>query len=121
MAGVQTLKQKIQVNMKADRVVNTIKKKEGSFNDKTMERTKSVSFLALEGDVLKQYKSYKVTLNVVPKDDRVCIAKWTWEYEKLNDDVPPLTKYSLQITRATSRLGYYHENMSSMSRSFLVI
>ncbi|KAL0799063.1 hypothetical protein Bca101_054238 [Brassica carinata] len=57
------------------------------------EENMSVSFLAMEGDVLEQYKSYKIILDVVPKDDGVCIAKWKWEYEKLNDDVPPPTKY----------------------------
>ncbi|KAJ0247638.1 Polyketide cyclase/dehydrase and lipid transport superfamily protein [Hirschfeldia incana] len=57
------------------------------------EENKSVSFLAIEGDVLQQYKSYKITLDVVPRDGGVCIAKWKWEYEKLNDDVPPPIKY----------------------------
>ncbi|KAF8083018.1 hypothetical protein N665_0795s0015 [Sinapis alba] len=57
------------------------------------EENKSVSFIAMEGDVLEHYKSYKITLDVVPRGDGVCIAKWKWEYEKLNDDVPPPTKY----------------------------
>ncbi|KFK44402.1 hypothetical protein AALP_AA1G252700 [Arabis alpina] len=68
------------------------------------EENKSVSFLALEGDVLKQYKSYKIILEVVPKDDQVCIAKWTWEYEKLNDDVPPPTKYTAFVADYTRDL-----------------
>ncbi|XP_009110119.1 MLP-like protein 34 [Brassica rapa] len=68
------------------------------------EENMSVSFLAMEGDVLEQYKSYKITLDVVPKDDRVCIAKWKWEYEKLNDDVPPPTKYIAFVADYTREL-----------------
>lgn len=68
------------------------------------EENKSVSFLALEGDVLKQYKSYKIILDVVPKDDRVCIAKWTWEYEKLTDNVPPPTRYTAFVAEYTRDL-----------------
>ncbi|KAG7592710.1 Bet v I/Major latex protein [Arabidopsis thaliana x Arabidopsis arenosa] len=68
------------------------------------EENKSVSFVALDGDVLKQYKTYKITLDVVPKDDQVCIAKWTWEYEKLNDDVPPPTRYTAFVADYTRDL-----------------
>ncbi|XP_010477598.1 PREDICTED: MLP-like protein 34 [Camelina sativa] len=68
------------------------------------EENKSVSFLALEGDVLKQYNSYRIRLDVVPKNDRVCIAKWKWEYEKLNDDVPPPTRYTAFVAEYTRDL-----------------
>ncbi|XP_010533364.1 PREDICTED: major latex protein 146 [Tarenaya hassleriana] len=60
------------------------------------EQNKTVSFIAVEGDVMKQYKSYKITLHVVPTGEG-CIAKWTWEYEKLHDDVPPPTKYASSV------------------------
>ncbi|CAA7059385.1 unnamed protein product [Microthlaspi erraticum] len=114
--------------MTADRFFTTFKKKEGSFTDKTEavsvhpddpkskssiqiwnfivdgadqgEENKLVSFSALEGDVLKLYK---IKLDVVPKDDGVCIAKWTWEYKKLNDDVPPPTTRDLE-TRLLSEI-----------------
>ncbi|KAL0698970.1 hypothetical protein Bca4012_055092 [Brassica carinata] len=68
------------------------------------EENKSVSFLAIEGDVLEQYKSYKISLDVVPRDDGVCIAKWTWDYEKLNDDGPPPTKYIAFVAYCTRDL-----------------
>ncbi|CAF2110023.1 MLP-like protein 34 [Brassica napus] len=68
------------------------------------EENMSVSFLAMEGDVLEQYKSYKITLDVVPRDDGVCIAKWKWEYEKLNVDVPPPTKYIAFVADYTREL-----------------
>ncbi|XP_019094623.1 PREDICTED: MLP-like protein 34, partial [Camelina sativa] len=72
--------------------------------EKIEVENKSVSFLALEGDVLKQYKSYRIRLDVVPKDDRVCIAKWTWEYEKLNEDVRPPTRYTAFVAEYTRDL-----------------
>ncbi|CAH2033684.1 unnamed protein product [Thlaspi arvense] len=68
------------------------------------EENRSVSFLALEGDLLKLYKRYKITLHVIPQGDRVCIANWIWEYEKLNDDVRPPTKYSAFVADYTRDL-----------------
>ncbi|KAF2316804.1 hypothetical protein GH714_042145 [Hevea brasiliensis] len=53
---------------------------------------KTITFTAVEGHVLEQYKSYKAILQVIPKGDgglvKICV-----EYEKLKADDPPPSKY----------------------------
>ncbi|OAY29251.1 MLP-like protein 28 [Manihot esculenta] len=56
------------------------------------EKTRSITFNFLEGDVLNYYKSYKASLEVTTMDE-VSLAKWTLEYEKKDDHIPPPHKY----------------------------
>ena len=51
------------------------------------EKNKSITFKVIEGDILKQYKSFKILLQAIPKGD-FTLVHWTFEYEKLNKDIP---------------------------------
>ncbi|XP_038719275.1 MLP-like protein 31 [Tripterygium wilfordii] len=45
------------------------------------------SYRVIDGDPLKEYKDLLVTVQATPKGDG-SLVKWTFEYEKLNPDVP---------------------------------
>ncbi|XP_057960807.1 MLP-like protein 43 [Malania oleifera] len=65
------------------------------------EKNRMVTLVVVEGDPLKYYKAYSVILKVIPKGEGG-IAKWTLEYEKLNEDAPDPHAYldlALNITR----------------------
>ncbi|XP_062110243.1 MLP-like protein 423 [Humulus lupulus] len=51
------------------------------------EENKILSFSVIEGDILKYFKSFKITGQVVPKDEG-CLVKWSCEYEKAADNIP---------------------------------
>ncbi|CAL8995146.1 unnamed protein product [Prunus brigantina] len=57
------------------------------------EANKWVSFTALEGHVLEQYRSYKISFQVTPKSEGGGLVKITIHYGKLNDNDPPPHKY----------------------------
>lgn len=42
---------------------------------------------------MEKYKSFQITLQVFPKDGEGSLVKWTWDYEKVSDDVPEPTKF----------------------------
>lgn len=47
------------------------------------------NFKVIEGSLLETYKSFCSTVKVTPKEDGSCsLVHWTFEYEKLNKDVP---------------------------------
>ncbi|KAF8040162.1 hypothetical protein BT93_B2402 [Corymbia citriodora subsp. variegata] len=48
------------------------------------EAKKSVTFVAVDGHVLEKYKSYKVTLHIVPKGE-ASVAKITVDFEKQHE------------------------------------
>ncbi|KAE8719633.1 MLP-like protein 28 [Hibiscus syriacus] len=50
---------------------------------------KLVTFRALEGDKVKEYKSLLVTVQASPKIGGGSVVHWTLEYEKLHDAVAP--------------------------------
>ncbi|KAL2929162.1 MLP-like protein 43 [Bienertia sinuspersici] len=52
------------------------------------EERKIFKYRIIEGDLMNDYKSFTATCEVVPKDSETCIAKWTFEYEKLNAGIP---------------------------------
>jgi len=56
------------------------------------EENKSLTFTALEGDLLAHYKSYKATVKINPKAEG-CLMKVIVDYEKLTSDVPVPDKY----------------------------
>ncbi|KAM3705403.1 hypothetical protein ACJW31_03G077500 [Castanea mollissima] len=68
--NVETLKEKVEID----------------------EANKKVTLTALEGHCLDLYRTYKVIFQVVPKSEGGSV-KVTIEYEKLNENVPPPTKY----------------------------
>ncbi|KAI4320291.1 hypothetical protein MLD38_033787 [Melastoma candidum] len=54
----------------------------------TNDATKTITFTALEGDLLKVFKSFKVKLQVERG-----VAKWSLEFEKINPSMPNPTEY----------------------------
>ncbi|KAK7304542.1 hypothetical protein VNO77_42423 [Canavalia gladiata] len=48
---------------------------------------KLITFKLFDGDVGKQYKVLKFHLQVNDKDGGGSVVKWTYEYEKVNEDV----------------------------------
>ncbi|KAL4361777.1 hypothetical protein GQ457_04G009670 [Hibiscus cannabinus] len=53
---------------------------------------KLVTFRAMEGDKLKEYKSLLATLQVFPKNGGSgSVVRWTLEYEKLHQGIAPQT------------------------------
>ncbi|XP_059655380.1 MLP-like protein 28 [Cornus florida] len=56
------------------------------------EANKTLSVKALEGHVMDLYKSFVGSLHVAEKGE-TAIAKFTIDYEKLNEDVPVPQKY----------------------------
>ncbi|XP_009349512.1 MLP-like protein 28 [Pyrus x bretschneideri] len=60
------------------------------------EKSKSVTFRTVGGQLAKCYKSFKATVQVTPKVSGGCSSssvKWTVEYEKLTEGVPVPHKY----------------------------
>ncbi|XP_027337091.1 MLP-like protein 43 [Abrus precatorius] len=64
-------------------------------------RNKSLTFNLFAGDVGKLYKILKGHLQVVDKDDGTAVAKWTYEYEKINENVPTPYAYLDFVAKVT--------------------
>lgn len=65
------------------------------------EENKSITFNVLEGEVMKDYKSYKFTIHAIPKGEG-CLVKWTVIYEKAREDGPDphnYMEYAVQVTK----------------------
>ncbi|KDP44595.1 hypothetical protein JCGZ_22177 [Jatropha curcas] len=45
------------------------------------------TYKVIEGDILKEYKSFKFTVKATPKDTG-SVVRWTLDYEKLNKNIP---------------------------------
>ncbi|XP_037495143.1 MLP-like protein 31 isoform X1 [Jatropha curcas] len=61
----------------------------------------STTFTVIEGDLLKEYKNFKITVKATPKGTG-SVAHWTLEYEKLNKDIPDphsLVKFLLDVSK----------------------
>uniref|UniRef100_A0A199UB70 Bet v I/Major latex protein domain-containing protein n=2 Tax=Manihot esculenta TaxID=3983 RepID=A0A199UB70_MANES len=43
-------------------------------------------FKVIEGDVLKEYKSFKLTVQATPKGEG-SVVRWTLEYEKIHENI----------------------------------
>ncbi|PON94465.1 Major latex protein domain containing protein [Trema orientale] len=58
------------------------------------DKNKSITCKIVEGQILKEYKSYKFTVQATDKSDgEGSTVKLTIEYEKKNEDTPPPNKY----------------------------
>ncbi|CAA7022438.1 unnamed protein product [Microthlaspi erraticum] len=50
--------------------------------------TNRVTYNVLEGDLLKEYKSFKIIFQVTPKEGETgSVAYWKFEYELINEEV----------------------------------
>ncbi|CAN0839679.1 MLP-like protein 328 [Linum grandiflorum] len=70
------------------------------------DANKTAKLVGVDGDVMKIYKVYNVIYHLVPKADDPDrgVCKLTIEYEKLNPDVPPPTKYMDFVVSLTKNL-----------------
>lgn len=64
---------------------------------------KKITYVVLEGDVMKYYKSYEVILHVIPKGDH-SLVKWTLLYEKKDEAAPEPTKYKDLLVNVTKKI-----------------
>ncbi|KAF8098666.1 hypothetical protein N665_0261s0031 [Sinapis alba] len=62
-----------------------------------------VTYRVLEGDIMKEYKSFVITFQVTPKEgESGSIAHWHFEYEKINEEVAhpeSLLQFAAQISK----------------------
>ena len=65
------------------------------------EGNKSLTFNLFDEDVGKQYKILKAKLKVSDKDNGGAVAKWIYEYEKLNQNIPTPNGYIDFVTKVT--------------------
>lgn len=64
------------------------------------KENKTITYKVIEGDLLEKYKSLKVTIQTIPKDEAT-LASWTLEYEKLNTNIPhpiKLLEYAIHLS-----------------------
>ncbi|KAJ8753721.1 hypothetical protein K2173_026397 [Erythroxylum novogranatense] len=54
---------------------------------------KTLTFTALEGDILRNYKTWKTTFQAAPKNETAGYVKIIIEYEKINEDDPVRHEY----------------------------
>jgi len=65
------------------------------------KENKSIRFKIIEGDLLNEFKSFALTVQVIPRGERTGV-KWTAEFEKIHDDGPYPTKlieFCIAVTR----------------------
>ncbi|XP_061357320.1 MLP-like protein 43 [Gastrolobium bilobum] len=65
------------------------------------EENKSMTFNLFEGDIAQQYKIFKLNVQVIDKSGGGSTAKWTIEYEKINENVEPPYGYLDYLTKVT--------------------
>ncbi|KAE8076308.1 hypothetical protein FH972_014970 [Carpinus fangiana] len=51
------------------------------------DTNKSITFKVIEGDLLQEYKSFRIVVRATPKGEG-SLVHWSLEYEKLKEDVP---------------------------------
>ncbi|KAK6252279.1 hypothetical protein QUC31_013999 [Theobroma cacao] len=63
----------------------------------------SISYRVIEGDLLKEYKSFVIKIQVTPKSQgEGSIARWTMEYEKLHEGIAhpeTLLELAVQVSK----------------------
>lgn len=65
------------------------------------DQKKSVTLVGLDGDVFKNYKSWKATIQATPKDEKSCVVKHILEYEKRTETVPEPHEYLYFMVKIT--------------------
>ncbi|XP_062110250.1 MLP-like protein 423 [Humulus lupulus] len=72
---------------------------------------KIFGFSVIDGDLLKYYKSFKSSVQVVPKDEG-SLLKWSCEYEKTADDIPDPTVVKDFAVKSFKELDDYIANQA---------
>lgn len=67
------------------------------------EENKMVTFKVIEGDLLKEYKSFKAIVQTISKGEATWV-RWTIEYEKLNKEIPAPVKLLEFVIHASEEL-----------------
>jgi hypothetical protein len=71
------------------------------------DTNKSITFKVIEGDLLQEYKSFKMVVRATPKGED-SLVRWSLEYKKLKEDVPePKTLLQLLID-VCKDIGTHH-------------
>ncbi|KAL3751227.1 MLP-like protein 31 [Eucalyptus grandis] len=66
------------------------------------DANKSITFNIMEGDILKEFKSFKATGQAAAKaDGNGSTVKWTLDYEKLNESVAEPKSYTDAVVKIT--------------------
>ncbi|KAF8040171.1 hypothetical protein BT93_B2409 [Corymbia citriodora subsp. variegata] len=69
---------------------------------KVDDENKSITFNIMEGDILKEFKSFKSTGQATAKaDGNGSTVKWTIDYEKLNESVAEPNSYTNAVIKIT--------------------
>jgi len=65
------------------------------------DTNKSITFKVIEGDLLKEYKSFKIVVQATPKGEG-SLVHWTMEYEKLKEDTEDpntLLQFAIDVSK----------------------
>ncbi|XP_074276011.1 MLP-like protein 43 [Silene latifolia] len=74
------------------------------------EENKIMKFKCLEGDLMKYYNYFDITLQVFPKDNENSIARWTFEYEKKQDNDPDPTAEMDELIKLAKQIDDHHHH-----------
>ncbi|KAJ1427919.1 START-like domain superfamily [Sesbania bispinosa] len=80
-----------------DGKVETCKESIEAIDEKNMTATYNL----YDGEMSKNYKIFKWTLQVIDKEGVGGVVKWTFDYEKLNEEIPPPYRYLDYISALT--------------------
>ena len=72
------------------------------------EEKKTITFNAIEGDVLVPYKSFRATLQVDTSGDDEHLVKWTFDYEKQSEDIGEPISYLKWFIDVTKDIEAHH-------------
>ncbi|KAL9228160.1 hypothetical protein vseg_003770 [Gypsophila vaccaria] len=77
------------------------------------EENKMIKYKCLEGDLMKYYKNFDITLQVLPKDNENSTVRWTFEYEKIDPSFPdPTAELDALITIAKQIDDHHHHSQN---------
>ncbi|KAJ8422485.1 hypothetical protein Cgig2_016921 [Carnegiea gigantea] len=76
------------------------------------EENKMIRFNVIEGDLLKDYKYFVITYQVIPKDEEKSLVKWILEYEKLHPGVPEPTTLMDALVRVAKEIDDHHHRQA---------
>ncbi|XP_061366033.1 MLP-like protein 43 [Gastrolobium bilobum] len=65
------------------------------------ERSMIITYNLFEGDISQKFKIFKLIFQAIDKDDGSAFVKWTFEYEKINENVEPPYSYMDLFTSIT--------------------
>ena len=76
------------------------------------EENKMIRFNVIEGDLLKEYKYFVATYQVIPEDEEKSLVKWTFEYEKLHPSIPEPTNLMDALVRLAKQIDDHHHSQA---------